>query len=379
MSSDGSSSQSTTKKPWLAFIDNEFDIEGYSTRVELLIILRDTLLSIDEAAAKDGAHRIDSYYSDTFLSFDPLVKFAEDKGMAGFLNELWDAVFDLAELLPFDDPKQDRLVAVILELRKLPPKSFKSGKYVILLSSVCYSATYTAFWILPISLLTWAGLQSNYLVYIDEPIFFMVQEDRWNGSFPHDFKGGPAALAEFRQRCIEWVNHQAFTARCIEAGIDTGVLCKHPSHEIVNGLEKEYPLRVERDCKVMVAAQYILLAGRALHETFITRELSMGGEEAARWCLEKWPLWAERLKAIEEKGDCDPKVIAAVVEARRRLIALHPDVFLDSVAKLTRKRLTVPHPDLSPGSATKRARKRLNALHPNLAPDFCGETERHYR
>ncbi|RYO87605.1 hypothetical protein DL766_009179 [Monosporascus sp. MC13-8B] len=319
MSSVGSTWQSTTKEPWLAFIGNEFDIEGYSTRVKLLIIIRDTLLSIGEAAAKDGAHRIDSYYSDTSLSFDPLVKFAEDKGMAGFLNALWDAVFDSAELLPFDDPKQDRLVAVILELRKLPPKLFK----------------------------IW---QSNRLVYIEEPIFFMVQKDRWNGSFP----------------------------RCTEAGIDTEPLCKHPGYEIVNGLEKDYPLKVERDCKVMVAAQYILLAGRALHETFITRELSTGGEEAARWGLEKWRLWAARLKAIEEKGDCDPKVIAAVVEARRRLIALHPGVFRDSVAKLMRKKLTAPHPDLSPGSPTKRARKRLNALHPNLAPDFCGETEKYY-
>ncbi|RYP92120.1 hypothetical protein DL770_001781 [Monosporascus sp. CRB-9-2] len=163
----------------------------------------------------------------------------------------------------------------------------------------------------------------------------MVREDRWNGSFPHDFKGGPAAVAEFRRRCCEWVNHQAFTARCTEAGIDAEPLCKHPSFEIPNGLEEEYSLQVERDCKVMVAAQYILLAGRAIHEEFITRPLSMGEEEEAKWGLEKWLLWAERLKAIEEKSDCDPKVIAAVVEARKRLIALQPDVFPDSVAKPT--------------------------------------------
>ncbi|RYP66230.1 hypothetical protein DL769_006074 [Monosporascus sp. CRB-8-3] len=302
MSSNESTSQSTTKEPWLAFIDNEFDIEGDPTRVDLLTILRDALLSVDEAAAKDAAHRIDSYYSDTFFSSDPLVKFEEDKGMASFLNTLWDAVFDLAELLPFDDPKQDRLVEVILELRKLPPKSFK----------------------------IW---QSNCLVYTNEPVFFMVQEDRWNGSFPHDFKGEPAAVAEFQQRCNEWVNHQAFTARCTEAGIDTEPFCKHPGYEIVNGLEKEYSLQAERNCKVMVAAQYILLAGRAVHETYVTRKLSTGREEAARWGLEKWLLWAERLKAIEEKGDCDPKVIAAVVEARKRLIALHPDPFHDSGVK----------------------------------------------
>ncbi|RYO93193.1 hypothetical protein DL764_008020 [Monosporascus ibericus] len=348
MSSNESTSQSTMKEPWLAFIDNEFDIEDDQTRLELLTILRDALLSIDEAAAEVAAHRIDSYYSDTFLSVHPLVKFEDDKGMASFLCALWDAVFDLAELLPFDDRKQDRLVEVILELRKLPAKSFTIWQ------------------------------EKDCLVYIKEPVFFMVQEDRWNGSFPHNFKGEPAAVAEFRQRCYEWVNHQAFTARCTEAGIDTEPLCKHPTYEIANGLEKEYSLQVERDCKVMVAAQYILLAGRALHQRYIARHLSTGKEEAARQGLEKWGLWAERLKAIEEKGDCDPKVIAAAVEARRRLIALQPDVFLDSVARPTRKRLIAPHPDLFPDSPTKRARKSLIALYPDPTPDFCGETERHY-
>ncbi|RYP65984.1 hypothetical protein DL771_008031 [Monosporascus sp. 5C6A] len=284
LSSVKAASEATSAKQRRRFCDNnEFDIEDYRTQLDLLIILRDALLSIDEAAVKDAAHLIDSYYSDTYLSLDPLVKFEQGKGIAGFLKELWDAVFGLAELLSFDDPKQDKLVEVILELRKLPPKSF----------NIC---------------------QENCLVYTNEPVFFMVQEDRWNGSFPHDFKGESAAVAELQKKCYKWVNHQAFTARCTEAGIDTEPLCKHPSYEIPNGLNEEQD-------------------------------------------LEKWLLWAERLKAIEEKGDCDPKVIAAVVKARKRLVALQPDVFLGSVAKLMRKRLIAPDPDLFPDSPAKRARK----------------------
>lgn len=130
------------------------------------------------------------------------------------------------------------------------------------------------------------------------------------------------------------MNQQAFTARCTEAGIDYEPFCKHPSYEILNGLEKDYPSPVERNCKVMVAAQYILLAGREVHRSLINQEpATENSETSTAWTLKKWPLWALKFKEIEEKGDCEPKVLAAVAEARKKMTSISQEIATEPAVK----------------------------------------------
>jgi len=68
---------------------------------------------------------LDANYSKNFLTADPLVKFKDDKGMEGYLWTLYQLIFDMGRLIPFNDTKQAKLVKLILELRNLPPKTFK--------------------------------------------------------------------------------------------------------------------------------------------------------------------------------------------------------------------------------------------------------------
>jgi hypothetical protein len=112
---------------WVAYLDEEIaDCEEDTPDYGLATIFKDMLLTSDHRVVADVARRIDAYYAVEFWPFlDPLAKFTEDKGMAGYLNAVYSLVFDLARLIPYKDSRQDMLVELILELRKLPPKPFK--------------------------------------------------------------------------------------------------------------------------------------------------------------------------------------------------------------------------------------------------------------
>jgi hypothetical protein len=62
------------------------------------------------------------------------MRFEDDKGMGGFLDRLYDLIYDLARLIPFNNSLQDVLIQLIMELRNLPPKPFK-------IWNVCFSMT----------------------------------------------------------------------------------------------------------------------------------------------------------------------------------------------------------------------------------------------
>lgn len=115
-----------SKEPWHAYLEEEIASCGEGTfECDLDNIMKDFLMSTSDPAAPDTALRIDTYYWKIYLPSDPLMKFKEDKGIAGFLYYLYELVFDMARLVPYYDPKQDMLVQLILELRKLPAKTFK--------------------------------------------------------------------------------------------------------------------------------------------------------------------------------------------------------------------------------------------------------------
>ena len=67
------------------------------------------------------------------------------------------------------------------------------------------------------------------------------------------------------------MNFSSFLARCIQARIDDHILhiSKYPRIDIADGLDDYINPGVKRDSRVMIAAQYILLAGSVLDEEFI--------------------------------------------------------------------------------------------------------------
>lgn len=135
---------------------------------------------------------------------------------------------------------------------------------------------------------------------------------------------------ELKRKCDEWINVSAFFARLIANGIDQKYepSCKYPSFDIPGGLEKVIPNQIVRDCNVMVAAQYILIAGPGIYENFI---IQPKGSERGQWGLDKWPLWARKFKEVAEKGDLSSDVQAAALEARAVMVSLHPDPFATGV------------------------------------------------
>jgi len=84
-------------------------------------IFRDLLLlAAPGTTPADAARRIHQAYTDAQLASDPLVRFQGDDGIAGFLDKLYELVFDLARFATYGAARQDLLVEVLLELRKLP-------------------------------------------------------------------------------------------------------------------------------------------------------------------------------------------------------------------------------------------------------------------
>lgn len=122
-----------------------------------------------------------------------------------------------------------------------------------------------------------------------------------------------------------WVNFSAFLARCIQARIDNSALpiCKYPSINIPDGLDYNIPPGIKRDSRVMNAAQYILLAGPVLDEEFIQNP-----KEYPRGVVE-WQSWAKRFEQLVEI-ELASEVKEAVIEARKKMISLRPELFFVS-------------------------------------------------
>lgn len=103
------------------------------------------------------------------------------------------------------------------------------------------------------------------------------------------------------------MNYSSYLARCIKSGVNTHLdRCKYPDVDIEEGLEKDHPSQVIRNCKVMVAARYIILAGCIIHEDFVTTPAA--DSEDGRRGIEKWQLWAHKFKEIADKGDVSAEV-----------------------------------------------------------------------
>lgn len=132
-------------EPWTTSFEKEISDWGEETSEYVLAhILKEFLLSDGDSTAAETASRIAGVYDEDYLPSDPLMKYEDDKGMGGFLSDFYDVIFTLARLLPYHSSNQDKVVRVMVELRKLPPRPFKIWE----VSHVLLPAVVTPLWIL---------------------------------------------------------------------------------------------------------------------------------------------------------------------------------------------------------------------------------------
>ncbi|KAK7990493.1 hypothetical protein PG990_014773 [Apiospora arundinis] len=123
-------------------------------------------------------------------------------------------------------------------------------------------------------------------VYEKDPILPSVLDDNWNGSFPsHPYDPEDPSS---RKSLEEWVNFSTFLARCIKSGLldKFDGWGRYPAVEIRKALEENPGQGPRRDCLVMVAAQYLLVAGNKIHHQFVD-QYAIGSQERQRG-LEAW-------------------------------------------------------------------------------------------
>ena len=112
-------------------------------------------------------------------------------------------------------------------------------------------------------------------------------------------------------------------ARCKGSGLATQyeTPCVHAGDDIEDGLEKCLPHGLVRDCKIMVAGQYVFLAGKLFSEELFGKGTRSSLEQ---WGLRKWPIWSQRLKEIaleyEESGNTE--IAAMKIKAHEKMVLL---------------------------------------------------------
>ncbi|KAK8075065.1 hypothetical protein PG997_009728 [Apiospora hydei] len=148
--------------------------------------------------------------------------------------------------------------------------------------------------------------------------------------------------ATFRQQWEAWVNFSLFKARCVEAGILDQPTNPYglPADQIVEGLETD-PLptsQAARDGKVLIAAQYLAVAGEKFYERLVliprrafNNNANTNMKAAAAIALHRgrarWSLWAARLEFLALHGGLSRPVAETLQMARRRVVALEPVLF----------------------------------------------------
>lgn len=118
---------SISRDAGIAYLDEEISeaYEGDET-YELANILK-RLMAENGITPQEAAQQIDSYYEDDLLPSQPILQREKAKGMINLLSALDDLICGLGSALRYDDARQDALIQLILELRKLPPRQVVIG------------------------------------------------------------------------------------------------------------------------------------------------------------------------------------------------------------------------------------------------------------
>ncbi|CAD6444739.1 7645bf5e-8cef-4818-810a-18047dcf956a [Sclerotinia trifoliorum] len=239
-----------TQQPWLTFLTELASKPNREKMVsDVVNMLKNFLLSDSENAASETAKQIDNY-----TLFGTLTR--------RHLNFVFQTIYNLAALIPFEDQKQEMLLQLIVELLKMPRRSIThpDGKMVDEVP-ICYD------------------------------INMEIKHDMWNARHVDEFDLDYKTQDEYTQGCIEWINLSKFYARCIAEGLDDhdDRACKFPGYDIPEALEQqfEYTPGIDTDFRVMVATQYIIIAGEEIRKDDI------------KWWDEHAPIWEKNLEQLE--------------------------------------------------------------------------------
>lgn len=159
--------------------------------------------------------------------------------------------------------------------------------------------------------------QSNGISYANDPTFDDVAQEEWRANwrmtcFPsrlpnkltlstagtRPISNNESRQSDFKNTCDEWLNFSTFLARCVGEGIHGKQLhhsLRWAARDIPSGLKDDLPDPVAHECFLMVSVQWILHAGRCIHDDMVRTD-----EEG--WNLDTWKSWATRLNVLHEGG-----------------------------------------------------------------------------
>ncbi|TGO77189.1 hypothetical protein BELL_0119g00170 [Botrytis elliptica] len=231
--------------PWLTFLTKQASIpSGQEFVPKMSNIFIDFLLSDNDDTAAKTAKQIDDSTRDS-------------------LHFVFQTIYDLAALIPYEDRKQDMLLQLIVELLKLPRKTFKGVD----------------------------GKVSKDLLGPNEMHTDMMSDRLSRKARLDELDLGVKTQDEYTQSCIEWINLSAFYARCIAASVDDHDknALKFPDVEICEALDPNHdPIPgIDTDFRVVIATQYIIVAGEKIRE------------DNVQWWDEHVPIWERKLEEFE--------------------------------------------------------------------------------
>ncbi|KAK1659853.1 hypothetical protein BDP55DRAFT_327903 [Colletotrichum godetiae] len=288
-------------EPWRAELEEqiaELESWGDEQETEIASIVLKMLLSFPEKqylATLEASLRIGADYWAKFLpsSWDPLNKpyMRDDKGWPMYLDGVYGTILRQSWLLRYDDARQDCLVKLLTDLQNLPKVTYRAyGK--------------------------------EHIAYHNDQVFVSGCEENWNAKFASDRAEPtePQAKKDFILTCDEWVNFSSFLARYhgSKAYQRWDSHMKYPSIDIELALEKPLPSGKLGECRLLVASNWLIHAGKIIYE-----DMKKSGTE--RWGLGRWSRWTETLRGILDAGGQTGEVTARLQAAWDTILSLGPD------------------------------------------------------
>lgn len=144
--------------------------------------------------------------------------------------------------------------------------------------------------------------------------------------------------ADWKQKCDQWLNFSTFKARTLAAGIcanDPNWSLKAPLKDISIGLGLRDDIwgdDIFTNCVLMVAAQYIIIAGEGVRSRFTEEKEEPGSNMRLNQHL--WKLWTERLQEASNSENFKAKTKDAAVKAYKKLKELWPEISPDAEVRV---------------------------------------------
>ncbi|EXF85718.1 hypothetical protein CFIO01_09715 [Colletotrichum fioriniae PJ7] len=257
-------------EPWRAALEEviaDQESWGDQQESEYASIILKMLLAFPEKgylATLEASLRIGADYWAKYLpsSVDPLNKpyRLADKGWRMYLLGLYDTLLEQAWLLRYDDPRQDCLVHLMIDLQNLPKVTYRDG--------------------------------IEWIAYHNDSVWGEMTEDKWNAKFAR-FSGSKAHIA--------YEGHS-----------------KWPSIDVELALEKPIPTGKLGECRLLVASNWLIHAGKFIYE-------DMKKTNTERWGLGRWGRWTEAIQGILKAGGQTDEVTARLQAALDTIVSLTPD------------------------------------------------------